>query len=216
MTDPSTTDQATPFTTDQEALWAGDFGTEYVERNRGSDLVAANTELFRKVLDRTSGVGSVLELGCNIGNNLRALRDLLPDADLLGVEINDAAAAEVRQWGGAGVRVGSILGYRSERVYDLTFTKGVLIHINPDQVGEVYTALTAASSRYVMVCEYYNPTPVEVRYRGRDAALFKRDFAGEILDATPGMRLVDYGFTYHRDPVHPLDDSTWFLMERGA
>ena len=65
-----------------------------------------------------------------------------------------------------------------------------------------------------MVCEYYNPSPVEVTYRGLDHALFKRDFAGEILDSTPGLRLVDYGFTYHRDPVHPLDDSTWFLMER--
>lgn len=200
--------------TDQEALWAGDFGTEYVERNRGVDLVAANTELFRKVLERTSGVDSVLELGCNIGNNLRALRDLLPDAHLQGVEINDDAAAEVRAWGGAAVEVGSILGYRSERSFDLTFTKGVLIHINPEKVDEVYTSLTSASSRYVMVCEYYNPTPVEVRYRGKDAALFKRDFAGEILDATPGLRLLDYGFTYHRDPVHPLDDSTWFLMEK--
>jgi len=27
---------------------------------------------------------------------------------------------------------------------------------------------------------------------------------------------VDYGFTYHRDPRHPLDDSTWFLMEKRA
>ena len=67
-----------------------------------------------------------------------------------------------------------------------------------------------------MVCEYDNPSPVEVHHRGLDHALFKRDFAGEILDATPGLRLVDYGFTYHRDPVHPLDDSTWFLMERVA
>lgn len=159
--------------TDQEALWAGEFGTEYVERNRGADLVAANTALFRRVLEHTSGVSSVLELGCNIGNNLRALRGLLPDADLLGVEINDTAAAEVREWGGAEVEVGSILGYRAERTFDLTFTKGVLIHINPDRVGEVYEALTQASSRYVMVCEYYNPTPVEVRYRGKDAALFK-------------------------------------------
>ena len=204
------------YATAQEALWAGSFGTEYVERNRGADLVAANTELFRKVLSRTSGVSSVLELGCNIGNNLRALRGLLPQAELLGVEINEAAAAEVRAWGGAEVEVGSILGYASERSFDLTFTKGVLIHINPEAVHEVYAALTAASSRFVMVCEYYNPTPVEVRYRGKDAALFKRDFAGEILDATPGLRLVDYGFTYHRDPVHPLDDSTWFLMEKDG
>lgn len=202
--------------TSQEALWAGDFGTEYAQRNRGDALVASNVALFEKVLARTEGVSSVLELGCNVGNNLRALRELLPEADLRGVEINPAAAAEVRAWGGAEVDVASILGYEPRAQADLCFTKGVLIHIDPSRLAEVYATLSAASSRYVMVCEYYNPTPVEVHYRGHDHALFKRDFAGEILDATPGLRLVDYGFTYHRDPVAPLDDSTWFLMERAG
>jgi pseudaminic acid biosynthesis-associated methylase len=199
--------------TSQEALWAGDFGSEYAARNRGQDLVASNVALFEKVLARTEGVSSVLELGCNVGNNLRALRALLPEAELRGVEINADAAAEVQAWGGAEVEVTSILGYQVRQQADLAFTKGVLIHIDPSRLAEVYATLCATSSRYVMVCEYYNPTPVEVHYRGHDHALFKRDFAGEILDAAPGLRLVDYGFTYHRDPVAPLDDSTWFLME---
>ena len=80
----------------------------------------------------------------------------------------------------------------------------------------VYDKLVAASSRYVMVCEYYNPSPVEVTYRGHEHAPCKRDFAGEILDAHPELRLVDHGVTYHRDPVRPLDDSTWSLMEKQA
>ncbi len=202
--------------TPQESLWAGEFGRAYLARNRGAALVAANEELFRKVLARTGPVGSVLELGCNIGNNLRALRTLLPDADLHGVEINADAAAEVTAWGGATVEVGSLTARAVDRTFELTFTKGVLIHVDPERLPDAYRALTEASSRWVMVCEYYNPTPVEVRYRDVEHALFKRDFAGEILDATPGLRLVDYGFTYHRDPVHPLDDSTWFLMERSA
>jgi pseudaminic acid biosynthesis-associated methylase len=200
--------------TPQEQLWAGEFGANYVERNRGTDLVASNTELFRKVLSAAEEVGSVLELGCNIGNNLMALRGLLPEADLHGVEINTQAAAEVERWGGATVEVASILEYDAPRTFDLAFTKGVLIHINPDRVRDVYAALVASSSRYVMVCEYYNPTPVEVTYRGHEHALFKRDFAGEMLDAFPELTLVDYGFTYHRDRTFPLDDSTWFLMEK--
>jgi len=202
--------------TSQESLWAGEFGTEYMARNRGADLVTANQELFRKVIARTGPVSSVLELGCNIGNNLRALRGLLPDADLHGVEINAEAAAEVAAWGGATVEVGSLTDLAPDRTYDLTFTKGVLIHVAPERLPDAYRALTEASSRWVMVCEYYNPSPVEVSYRGIEHALFKRDFAGEILDATAGLRLVDYGFTYHRDPRHPLDDSTWFLMERSG
>ena len=200
--------------TRQESLWAGEFGREYAARNRGADLVASNVALFQRILARTTDVGSVVELGCNIGNNLHALRTLLPDAELHGVEINDEAAAEVRAWGGATVDTASIIGYQPSRRFDLAFTKGVLIHINPEKLPDVYATLAAASSRYVVVCEYYNPTPVEVHYRGHDHALFKRDFAGELLDSVPGLRLVDYGFTYHRDPQHPLDDSTWFLLEK--
>jgi len=43
--------------------------------------------------------------------------------------------------------------------------------------------------------------------------LFKRDFAGELMDNFP-VELVDYGFQYHRD-VFPADDVTWFLMRKN-
>lgn len=64
-----------------------------------------------------------------------------------------------------------------------------------------------------MVCEYYNPTPISINYRGHTDRLFKRDFCGEILDRYPSLQLIDYGFVYHRDPGFPQDDITWFLME---
>ena len=44
--------------------------------------------------------------------------------------------------------------------------------------------------------------------------LFKRDFAGEILDRHADLQLVDYGFAYRRNPQFPQDDITWFLMEK--
>jgi len=200
--------------TPQEALWAGEFGNDYISRNRDSALVDSNRALFDTILSRTHGVTSAIELGANIGNNLRALRELLPECEMHSVEINATAAAEIETWGGASVEVASLMDFEPSRQWDLAFTKGVLIHLPPQMLPSVYDKLVAASSRYVMVCEYYNPTPVEVSYRGHEHALFKRDFAGEILDAYPELRLVDYGFTYHRDPVHPLDDSTWFLMEK--
>ena len=69
------------------------------------------------------------------------------------------------------------------------------------------------SARYILVAEYYNPTPVEVEYRGNTGKLFKRDFAGEIMDMYSDLKLVEYGFLYHRD-IFPSDDATWFLMEK--
>jgi spore coat polysaccharide biosynthesis protein SpsF len=202
--------------TPQEQLWAGEFGNEYIVRNRDGALLDSNRALFDKILSRTRGVASAIEFGANIGNNLRALRALVPEVELHSVEINATAAAEITAWGGATVEVASLLEYVPPRQWDLSFTKGVLIHLPPQALPDIYDKLVAASSRYVMVCEYYNPSPVEVSYRGHEHALFKRDFAGEILDAHPELRLVDYGFTYHRDPQHPLDDSTWFLMEKQS
>ena len=200
--------------TPQEQLWAGEFGNDYIVRNRDGALLDNNRALFDKILSHTEGVTSAIELGPNIGNNLRALAELIPSVELHGVEINATAAAEIRVWGGATVEVASLLDFTPTRQWDLAFTKGVLIHLPPEALPDIYDKLVAASSRYVMVCEYYNPSPVEVSYRGHEHALFKRDFAGEILDAHPELALVDYGFTYHRDPLHPLDDSTWFLMEK--
>ena len=200
--------------TSQEQLWAGQFGDDYIARNRDGALLDSNRVLFEKVLSRAAGVASAIEFGANIGNNLRVLRDLLPSAELHSVEINATAAAEIQAWGGATVEVASLLDFTPARQWDLSFTKGVLIHLPPQSLPDIYDKLVASSSRYVMVCEYYNPSPVEVSYRGHEHALFKRDFAGEILDAHPELSLVDYGFTYHRDPHHPLDDSTWFLMEK--
>ena len=203
------------FETEQEQFWAGEFGTEYAGRNAGPHWVASNAALFSRVLQRTHGVGSVLEVGANTGLNLRALRSLLPDADLGAVEINPAAAKQLREWGECEVFEESALDFRPSRSYDLTFVKGVLIHINPDRLPDVYRLLVEASTRYVLVAEYYNPAPVEVPYRGHEGKLFKRDFAGEMMDAH-GLRLVDYGFVYRRDPNFPQDDLTWFLMEKPA
>jgi len=204
------------YSTPQEEFWAGQFGVDYIQRNQDPTYLAANLAFFARILQRASGVGAVLELGANVGMNLRALRSLLPAAALAGVEINPQAAAELRAWGQAAVHEGSILDFAAPEPVDLAFTKGVLIHINPDELPRVYDPLAAASRRYVVIAEYYNPSPTTIPYRGHQERLFKRDFAGEFLDRHPDFALVDYGFAYHRDPQFPQDDITWFLMERPS
>lgn len=202
------------YRTEQEAFWAGDFGDDYVDRNRGAAALAARVALFSKLLPRTRPIGSVIELGANIGINLQALKTLFPDLVATAVEINARAAGELRRNDWIDVHQTSILEYEPAREHDLAFTSGVMIHINPDELEKVYRALYAASSRSIAIIEYYNPVPVEVTYRGHSERLFKRDFAGEIMDMYPDLKLVDYGFAYHRDPVFPLDDANWFLLEK--
>jgi spore coat polysaccharide biosynthesis protein SpsF len=65
------------------------------------------------------------------------------------------------------------------------------------------------------LAEYYSPSRVEIKYRGHKNKLFKRDFAGEMLDQFSDLSLTDYGFVYHRDEF-PQDDINWFLLEKAA
>lgn len=202
------------YETEQERFWAGDFGTQYTDRNAGRAWIAANTRLFAQVLARTNNVNSVIEFGANQGLNLRAIDILRPDAQLAAVEINAAAAQRLRDWGRVEVFEQSILEFDAPRSYNLALIKGVLIHINPDQLSNVYDKLYSSSSRYICIVEYYNPTPIMLSYRGHENRLFKRDFAGELLDRFPNLLLVDYGFLWRRDPNFPQDDVTWFLLEK--
>ena len=199
----------------QEEFWQGEFGNDYAERNKSKALLASNVSFFSKIFARTGKVKSVIEFGCNVGINLKAIDILQPNVKLAGIEINNEAVAELQAWQReVEIIEGSILEIEPPRKYDMALIKGVLIHINPEYLQNVYQKLYDASDDYICVAEYYNPTPETVSYRGHEDRLFKRDFAGEILEKYPDLKLIDYGFLYHLDPVFPQDDITWFLLQK--
>ena len=203
------------FKTEQESFWASEFGTAYIDRNKGDQLLAANLDFFSKALRGARGIHSCMEFGANIGMNLRALKLLHPGQEQHGIEINADAAKQLRALISSDhVFEGSIFDYRPVQMFDLVLIKGVLIHINPAELPIVYEQLYKCTGKYLMVAEYYNPSPVVIPYRGHSDRLFKRDFAGELLDTYPDLTLLDYGFAYRRDPSFPQDDITWFLMEK--
>lgn len=204
------------YATPQEEFWAGDFGNEYIARNNSAQLLASNLAFFSKALKRAGKISSCLEFGANVGMNLKALQLLYPDIQLKGVEINPVAAKELENLiGKTNVFEGSIIEYPVKGEVDLSLIKGVLIHINPEMLASVYEKLYQASGRFVLVCEYYSPSPVVIPYRGHADRLFKRDFAGEMLEKCHDLKLVDYGFVYRGDPAFPQDDITWFLMQKS-
>lgn len=200
--------------TEQERFWQGEFGDQYVDRNEGKDHVASAVSFFAQALRRTARLGSVLELGTNRGLNLQALSRLLPQARLHGVELNSKACDIANSLGVATVWQGSLFDYPISETVDLSFTRGVLIHLSPELLPQAYAKLYEASRRYVLVAEYYSPAPVEINYRGHSGKLFKRDFAGELLERYADLQLIDYGFIYHRDNNFPADDINWFLLEK--
>ena len=85
------------FKTEQEAFWAGNFGTEYIKRNQGDTLLASNLNYFTKALRYTRDVKSAIEFGANVGMNLKALKLLFPILNLHAIEINADAARELQK-----------------------------------------------------------------------------------------------------------------------
>ena len=201
------------YQTEQEKFWHGEFGLNYIDRNNSESLLYSKVAMWTKMLHAANNVASIRELGCNIGLNLIALKRLQPSLKLSGYEINEEAARQAAEFKVAYIKQGSILEKIDTEKVDLTFTLGVLIHINPDYLDNVYANLVHGSNRYVLVAEYYNPSPTQITYRGHEGKLFKRDFAGDLIDDY-GLKLIDYGFFYKRDNWSPQDDITWFLLEK--
>jgi len=206
----------------QEEFWRGDFGNEYTERCIGKDLVANNIEFFRRSIRELLNVpfhNSVIEFGANRGLNIKALELLGFDVDeITAVEINAKACDELRKIDGLKVVESSIYGYDGDKKYDLVISKGLLIHIHPNDLHNVYGALynSAKVGGHILVAEYFAPKTTEVLYRGNDNRLWRGDFAGDMLGLYSDLKLVDYGFISRRDPIAPQDDLNWWLLKRVA
>ena len=201
------------FNTPQEEFWAGEFGDSYISRNESENLLASNIALFADIFSSLDKVPlTVMELGANIGMNIKAIQKLSPSAQLTGIEINKQACKILSETG-CEVIESSIIDAFTSKTFDLVFSKGVMIHLKQDQLVPTYKKMYEWSNRFILIAEYYNPTPVTILYRGNNDRLFKRDFAGEFLDLFPDLVLRDYGFAYHRG-TYPQDDINWFLLEK--
>jgi pseudaminic acid biosynthesis-associated methylase len=201
--------------TDQEAvalesLWAGEFGDAYTERN--ADASRARSDFWKEFLHGLD-VDTVLEVGCNLGANLRWVADSVPPAGVFGVDVNEGALEQLRITHpriNALVASGRDLPFR-DAWFDLVFTMGVLIHIPPATLPIVMAEIVRCSRRYVLCGEYFSEEPAEVPYRGQTGALFKRDFGALYQELFPELEQVDTGFLGREQG---WDDVTWWLFRR--
>ena len=203
------------FQTKQELFWEGKFGNQYLKRNRAKSLLVANRKFFKKILIKTNKINSIIEFGPNIGINLILLKKLLKLKKITAVEINKKSCVKLKKINNVEVINESILNFISNKKYDLVLLRGLLIHINPKKLNQVYRVIynSCKKNKYILFAEYYNPYPIKVEYRGYKHVLYKRDFAGEFINSFKKIKLIDYGFVYHRDKF-PQDDITWFLPQK--
>lgn len=175
--------------TPQETFWAGDFGSAYTKRNRVE--WSLRVPFWEDMILWTSAK-SILEVGCNIGSNLKAIRSVKRENNLVGIDVNvdaltDATMAGLNVYEMSAVDVGRM--WPGE--FDLVFTAGVLIHIGPDDVSDVMDSIIAASRKYVLAIEYAADTEEHVEYRGHAERLWRRPFGKLYQDK--GLKLIESG-----------------------
>ncbi len=202
---------------EQERFWTEKYAKEYIKKNSQFDNTLG-IEAWRKMLSNVKDqVRNYLECGSNIGRNIGQLSILIPSAKPSIIEISEPAFnyASV-QYNLEYAFKGAILESSFEiDSFDLVFTIGVLIHINPDQLLANMEKMYRYSRRFVLFGEYFNRTPTSIVYQGETNKLFKRDF-GKLFINSFDVKLVDYGFLWgHLYDAAGFDDITWWLFEKS-
>ena len=201
-----------------EALWSGQFGDYYTHRN--SQEVSQRQYFWDPLIDKLRP-SSVLEVGCNIGLNLkwiaRERKAIKPEdtpfvVDTYGVDINKYSLKTLREslpYINGIYAKGRDLPFK-DGYFDLVFTCGVLIHQPSESLGQVMAEVVRCSKRYVLCMEYDAPSREAVEYRGNEGSLF-RDCYGPMYVRNHGLKLLAQG-KLSKD--EGFDDLTWHLLER--
>lgn len=200
----------------QEKFWRDEIASAYLESNDEFDIelgIDAWDQMLKKI--NKVEISSYLECGSNVGRNLKLLSVLLPESEINVIELSPQALDIAKN----RFRIkesfeGSIKDSEFENKFDLVFTSGVLIHVNPDDLLLSMKKMYEHSNRYILIAEYFNRTPVEIEYRGQRNRLFKRDF-GKLFYENFKCKLLDVGFLWgHLYDSAGFDDLTYWVFEK--
>lgn len=186
--------------TKQSDTWRGEFGAAYTDRNT-FDLAGLDAHYRRLygvgrlelneafIGDFERGI-SILEVGCNTGNQLLGLRHM-GFTDLSAIELQPNAAARARaRLPGATILEGQASELPFEDgAFDLVFTSGVLIHIAPDELLEPMSEIHRVSRRHIWGFEYLEADFVEIPYRSHGAMMWKGPYVETYLASFPDLKL---------------------------
>ena len=193
----------------QEKNWSLKFGVTYTKRNKNIKKPYLIKLIFKKI----KSINSVFEFGTNIGNNLDIIKKINRKILTYGVEINKYACQKAQKKGHNVVNTSIFKLKNPLQKYDLTFTYGVLIHINPRNLKQIYEKLFKFSKKYILIIEYISEQPGKVIYRRKKDLLFSRDFAKEIKNKYK-LKIIDYGFMWSEDKKNTIGNHHWFLFKK--
>ncbi len=189
--------------TGQLKKWSGGFGKEYTERNpltiqdmensykRKYGITRTNiNEEFLSNIDKDT---KILEVGCNVGNQLVLLKEM-GFRNLHGIEIAayafEIAKRRVESEGISFVKGSAFNIPFKDEFFDMVFTSGVLIHISPDDIKKAVSEIHRCAKKYIWGLDYYAESYQEIVYRGQKDLLWKTDFAKIYTEKFPNLKLV--------------------------
>jgi pseudaminic acid biosynthesis-associated methylase len=204
--------------------WKGDFGKDYTDRNTldpteldalyRSNYGVSRTALNQSFLAQIPAEARILEVGCNVGNQLLLLHQS-GYTNLHGIEIQSYAVERARKRvPGASIVEGSALNIPfPDQTFDLVFTSGVLIHIAPANLANVLDEVHRTSKTWIWGFEYYAAAATSVEYRGHESLLWKNAFAQLYLSQFPDLELV---YEKRLPYLNNQNMDTMFLLRRKS
>jgi pseudaminic acid biosynthesis-associated methylase len=194
----------------QTTEWASKFGEDYTNRNdmtinEMDDMYLKRYGITRSqmnsdFLDGLSRDLMILEVGSNIGLQLQFLQSM-GFKNLYGIETK-----------GINIIRGDVFDIPfKDNYFDLVFTSGVLIHINPLGLRIAMNNIVKASRKYIWGFEYYAAKLIKVKYRKSDDLLWKDNFVDLYCENCNGLKIT-------KQNLYPLQNEdnidTMFLLEK--
>lgn len=192
-------------------LWKSSFGDEYTRRN--VPMLGARLQLWKMLFPK--GCRSVLEVGANSGQNLEAI-SLISDCTMYAVEPNASARSEMIERG--LVHPGRVTADSADdikfpnKVADLVFTSGVLIHVPTDKLAASMREIYRCAGKWIICGEYFAPSEEMIPYRGHTDALWRRDYGSMYLDLFPDLKCTATVFAWKRQTG--LDNLLFHVFEK--
>jgi len=194
----------------QREFWMGKFGDDYSERNLDIDQVNAyyknktgfsQDEILEKFFSGIDKSSEIIEIACNIGIKLSILKRLGFN-NLYGLEINKRAYELAKKKNPDITFIhSSFEDYDPKgKQFDVVYTSGVLIHMNPSVVTQIIHKMVSFSKRYIFGFENYADDLTEVNYRGHSNQLWKQNYPQLFRNLYPSLKTIkEEKYTYKNE-----------------
>lgn len=209
--------------TNQMKFWSGDFGKEYTDRNPnditqmedlyvksfGVNREQMNTEFLKNIPKDAK----ILEVGCNVGAQLQILQKM-GFTNLYGIEIQWYAVEKAKSiTKNINILQGSGFDIPfKDNYFDVVYTSGVLIHINPSDLPVIMKEISRCSKSYIWGFEYFSEKVEDVNYRGNSGFLWKADYAQLYLNTINSISVIQK--KYYPYTEQPQLKDCMFLLKK--